>query len=350
MADDHRYDWLDDDAVERLLRGERVADDTPPAGAEELSAALLSLTAHEPSPGSPLPGEEAALAAFRQARAQAPAPRARFGARAGAFGERAGAARSFLRLPVRTALALTLAGCAVGGVAVAAGTGVLPGPFGRAGREPAPASSVAAAEDSGTETVAPGTAGPDATPSGGATGSARPSGRPDAHTTPGSGHGSPSGKASEPGTGPSATPRHDGDGTTGNGHDGHDGDNGTATGTVWAKLCRDYLATSRQGGTVNEDDERTLERTAGGGPSVVREFCERLLAAPDGKGAAGGGGTARDGGVKRDGSGILPRTSSSGLLVLPDVATLGDPGNGAAATPGTTGVASGVTFSGAVAL
>lgn len=341
MADDHRYDWLDDDAVERLLRGERVAGDTPPAGAEELSAALLSLTAHEPSPGSPLPGEEAALAAFRQARAQAPAPRARFGARAGAFGERAGAARSFLRLPVRTALALTLAGCAVGGVAVAAGTGVLPGPFGRAGREPAPASSVAAAEDSGTETVAPGTAGPDATPSGGATGSARPSGRPDAHTTPGSGHGSPGGRASEPGTGPSATPRHDG--TTGN---GHDDDNGTVTGNVWAKLCRDYLAADRQGGTVNKDDERTLERTAGGGPSVVREFCERLLAASDGKGAAGGG-TAGDGGVKRDGSGILPRTSSSGRLDLPGVATLGD---GAPATPGTTGVTSGVTFSGAVAL
>ncbi|CAM5380179.1 hypothetical protein SANTM175S_07200 [Streptomyces antimycoticus] len=82
MAEDHRYSWLDDAAVERLLRGEPVEGqpgapdgrgDESYAEAERLAAVLDAVRRSGP-PARPLrrksalPGEEAAMAAFRAAR------------------------------------------------------------------------------------------------------------------------------------------------------------------------------------------------------------------------------------------------------------------------------------------
>ncbi|MDT3397445.1 hypothetical protein RKE29_12430, partial [Streptomyces sp. B1866] len=85
MADDHRDGWLDDDAVERLLRGEPVeargAEGVRCAWSrareERLAAGLgafaeaVGRTPCEPAGARALPGEEQAVAAFRAARAGA---------------------------------------------------------------------------------------------------------------------------------------------------------------------------------------------------------------------------------------------------------------------------------------
>ncbi|MER7199417.1 hypothetical protein CG723_19405 [Streptomyces sp. CB01635] len=184
MADEHNK-WLDRDAAERLLRGEplEAVDAATRARAARLAETLdaLAVTRVE---GGELRGEAAALAAFRKAResvAEEPGaaplkarharPRGALApvsslhgpvgresdanANAGADGHAAADVGS-VRLarpdarpvrwgrPVRFGLAAAFAGCMIGGVAVAAGTGVLPSPFG--GRnEPGPAASVSAA-------------------------------------------------------------------------------------------------------------------------------------------------------------------------------------------------------------
>ncbi|WOI62799.1 hypothetical protein [Streptomyces fradiae] len=152
MADE-RNEWLDHEAAERLLRGEPVDadDDYTRWQAERLSRALDSArgTPLPAGPSGELPGEEAALTAFRAARAErAAAPRAGAGSDLGSV--RIGGAprparrtgpRGWLR-PARWGLAASVAGLAVGGVAVAASTGVLPAFGGHAA--PQPASSVAA--------------------------------------------------------------------------------------------------------------------------------------------------------------------------------------------------------------
>ncbi|MDT0450612.1 hypothetical protein [Streptomyces hesseae] len=360
MADDHRYDhdWLDDDAVERLLRGEFSAprEDAPgapgapgagtaagfPAGSEaaavakQLDAAFRSLTDIPSAGAAPLPGEEAALAAFREARAASAAPAvtaAPVAARGAALWP-VEALRSFLRRPARTALALALAGCAVGGVAVAAGTGVLPGPFGRSGKEPSPSASVTLADETDVATVAPGAPTPGATPAPGA--SAHPSGRPDPSRTPG-------GKESGPASGSSASPVHgDGDDARdGKGDKGNKGDkpgknddpgalDGAKAGRAWAaKVCREFLANSKGDGSGNangkgldEDEARTLERFAGGS-SAVRAYCERVLAA-DGKGDEDGDGSVWDDLVNRaPRSRSVPRAAAPAPAATPGVTLFG---------------------------
>ncbi|MFI1257259.1 hypothetical protein ACH4U6_26235 [Streptomyces netropsis] len=296
MADDHRYDWLDDDAVERLLRGGTVdsaaLDEATRPAAERLAASLADLRAPAlPGAGAdlPMPGEEAALAAFRAARAEgAPGARASLrSVRGGASGVSVAADepvvrlttparnRSFLRRPVKGALALALAGCALGGVAVAAGTGVLPGPFGSTGSAPAPATSVSAAEDRDTRTLSPGLGDHGGTPSPGATGTRRPSERPSASgsATPGPGSATGrDGKDDGPGESPSAT--------SGQGDDRTDKDGGAKQDPkAYARVCRLLLARQR----VDEDEVRTLER-AQGGAAQLRALCERILkggAVPD---------------------------------------------------------------------
>lgn len=151
MADD-RYNWLDKDAAEQLLRGEPVSA-RHGDGARELEQLLKAAAAAcADMPGTAeLPGEEAAVAAFRRARHGAGV-----GARHRATGEPLPAVhaapttgiaeRTRLARPFRRGFAVALAACAIGGVAVAAGTGVLPTPF---RGDPAPASSVSAAETPG---------------------------------------------------------------------------------------------------------------------------------------------------------------------------------------------------------
>ncbi|MFF4410511.1 hypothetical protein ACFY2W_36390 [Streptomyces sp. NPDC001262] len=331
MADDRRYDWLDDDAVERLLRGEALADtlagdtadDRARADAARLDAALGALRVPAPADGTPLPGEEAALAAFRTARAAerdvavaaAPAGSAAPVVRIGRTAARASAARSLLRRPARSALALALAGCALGGVAVAAGTGVLPAPFGRGGREPAPATSVVA--DSDTETRAPATGEPRTGPSHGAADSGH--GRSAAPSAPGS---------AAPGGGASATP---GGGLPGTASptpappqpdrsrgkdDGRKGDDSHPA--VIAKLCRDYRdATQRNSGKgVDDDTLNALERAAGG--AAVRAYCDHVL----GTSSAPGGGSGDQGeDTEGDGDPRTPlRSVPHPLMGLPDLA------------------------------
>jgi hypothetical protein len=216
MADDDRYRWLNDEAVERLLRGSTVnarstrrggrhaaghnnveaaptsaygrpaaatpswarGSETPgsvpdqrtrEALAEERLAALLDTLVAEQTAtlqalgaartgtvpgeaGAELPGEAAAVEAFRAAFPQAVAEHAGtvditagptesgtvVGRRAARENRRRSRDRhrgtagraSLMGRPLRAGFAMAVAGCAIGGVAVATGAGVLPTPFG----------------------------------------------------------------------------------------------------------------------------------------------------------------------------------------------------------------------------
>ncbi|MFD7342996.1 hypothetical protein ACFV9K_01585, partial [Streptomyces pharetrae] len=71
MADE-QYRWLDRETAERLLRGESP-DAVDPAArdqAERLAETLGALSAPPPPTSEELPGEAAALAAFRKVRAE----------------------------------------------------------------------------------------------------------------------------------------------------------------------------------------------------------------------------------------------------------------------------------------
>ncbi|WP_371662202.1 hypothetical protein [Streptomyces sp. NBC_00280] len=169
MADDDPYRWLDRAAAERLLSGEPLEASLESAGPEardqaDLLAKTLGALSVDIPPGSAeLPGEAAALAAFRKAR---PAPDLTTGApvttelpapdlgsdmglvRVGGFGRSGASPRSGARAarwgrPLRLGLGAALAAGMVGSVAMAAGAGVLPNPFG--GDEPGrPAATVTA--------------------------------------------------------------------------------------------------------------------------------------------------------------------------------------------------------------
>ncbi|WP_369212585.1 hypothetical protein, partial [Streptomyces flavofungini] len=319
MADEQEK-WLDRDAAERLLRGEPLEDVDPHvrAQADRLAQALGALSAgatasgnheadggdrdaalghHEAdraaapgtrpvtAPEGELPGEAAALAAFRAARADS----AKAGARAPyATSAHAAAAARTVRLgraadrpgpsrwgrPVRFGLAAALAGCMIGGVAVAAGTGVLPSPFGKhhepgpaasaspvaTPRTPGPSPSTGAEESSGAlspddsaspddeeTTDAPETARPPEAEAGGAH-SEQPTRRPGGAVKP---------------------PRADG------------------TKDWYRKVviaCRDYRSGELQG-----EKRRRLEEFAKG-PARVEEFCGRILGGGQHQGGQQGGG------------------------------------------------------------
>ncbi|MGW6416135.1 hypothetical protein [Streptomyces sp. NPDC055055] len=300
MADE-RYQWLDQEAAERLLRGEPVdaADDHARTQAKRLSEALGS--ARVPVAGGELPGEAAALAAFRAAaaaRAAAPAP-ARTTAGAGASAETfeldrvrlapvAEPARRWGR-SLRYGLAAAFAAVTVGGVAVAAGTGVLP----LVG--PAPASSVTAGETADTLV------------------SKEPGIRPDPETPPAvpDGDGTPGASPSaDAGSTPSATPDPDGHGDvtpapgrttrdtgTGEGADGgadpgtQGGDaGGNGTADLREKIlraCRDYRS-----GKLDTAGRDRLNRTLRDG-DTLRRYCDRILSG--GTGTSDGTGTPKDG-------------------------------------------------------
>ncbi|KUL37469.1 hypothetical protein ADL22_21140 [Streptomyces sp. NRRL F-4489] len=284
MADD-RYSWLDKDAAERLLRGEpvgsRVGD-----GARELEQLLEAAAAAGTGlpETAPLPGEEAALAAFRQAR-HGPAARPRETARTARAAERAGLAR-----PFRRGFAVALAVCAISGIAVAAGTGVLPTPF--EGGEPAqPGATVTAAESPSlldTERPAATTGGTGRTPT-------PPGGRttaPGATPPPGGSHGT----TPAPGTpAPGGTPGDD---------DGHRSDpDGKDKKKPLLTLCKNY-----ETGNPGALDRDTLERlqAAAGGPGKVHAFCRQYLLTAGRPGSGTGdndGAGGRTGGGKGNGNG-----------------------------------------------
>ncbi|MEU9232884.1 hypothetical protein [Streptomyces subrutilus] len=334
MADE-RDRWLDKAAADRLLRGEPVEPAGPAADprarreAARLRAALDSLAPAAP-PAGELPGEAAAVAAFRAAHAAgvsaspASASRAPVPAAAGpASAERsaataaAGPARSGeplvalghaagLHVPaprrsraVRFGLAAALASVAVGGLAAAAGAGLLDRPV-RDTAGPGPAMSVSADGDPAQGDGSGGsTLDPHLRPTPLRDGAA-PSTSPGASHPPGTegftesggdtrGEGS-SGTSAVGGTG--AGPGPDGkDGNDGKGDregDGTfrtdglpDGSGGETTSRDRdrdrenqrraVELCHDYRA-----GHLNDDRRERLSRLAKG-LSRIPYYCEALL-------------------------------------------------------------------------
>ncbi|MFI1357119.1 hypothetical protein ACH4TV_26575 [Streptomyces sp. NPDC020898] len=167
MADDDRYGWLDRATAESLLSGEPLelspafTDPEARDQAERLAKTLGALSVDLPLSNAELPGEAAALAAFRMSRpatdttltaSPAPVPSSTdMGlVRVGGAGRSGAARRTGFRparwgRPMRLGLGAALAAGMVGSVAVAAGTGLLTNPFG--GAEPGrPAATVSAAE------------------------------------------------------------------------------------------------------------------------------------------------------------------------------------------------------------
>ncbi|MGW4158578.1 hypothetical protein [Streptomyces sp. NPDC004788] len=259
MADE-RYAWLDKEAAERLLRGEAVdpGDQAARDQARLLARALESArTATAPAlgPDGELPGEAAALAAFRKASAE------RAGAAATAPGHSGYADLGAVRLApaaegrrwgrsLRYGLAAAFAAVTVGGVAVAAGTGVLP-----LTHEPGPGSSVdagnitdpsvSASISGGTGSEVPGvpTTGPD-----GRTTTPGPTDGPDA-TTAGTG-----GDTATPGGGT-------GDPVTGD----------AAERDRIVRACQDY----RAGKLADSGRQRLTEALKSG--DTVKRYCDRVL-------------------------------------------------------------------------
>ncbi|MFE9676063.1 hypothetical protein ACFYO5_18330 [Streptomyces sp. NPDC006259] len=272
--------WLNRETAERLLTGEAADNAVAPAHRDEadrLARTLDALAAMSAAPvpeDEELPGEAAALAAFRKLRADrapdpasdfshgealsheksrspgrplphghscsagqacphgpAPAPAedggvVRIGGRARPHGRR----RPRWNRPARLGLATALTVSMVGGVAVAAGTGFLPTPFDDAA--PGPAASVSAAA----------TPAPD---------------KPLVPTTPGAGAGS-----AAPGGGTKGTPAP---GTDGSGGPAPRADDLVAS-------CREKKA----GRALDAERRGTLERAAGGSARVPA-YCTGLL-------------------------------------------------------------------------
>ncbi|SDC72038.1 hypothetical protein [Streptomyces prasinopilosus] len=303
MADE-QYRWLNRETAERLLNGESP-EAAGPAGndqAERLARALGALSAPPPPAGGELPGEAAALAAFREAReertdraAEAVPVGPRAGAARGADvglvrigvppADRSGAGRTSRRTrSVRFGLAAALAAGMVGGAAVLAGTGVLPAPSGVFG----PATT--------TTATGPPERPPAPRPSEkGAPGGATPDDGPDGQDGP-------------PGNADGGTGRRDGPGA-GAGEDGGPAETGVdtgglATGDGRGKQIVSACRALRDGRALPGDRRRLLEGAAGG-PGRVGPYCENVLArhgTGTGPGSApdpgpGSGATAwRDGG------------------------------------------------------
>ncbi|MYW68476.1 hypothetical protein GTY65_31025 [Streptomyces sp. SID8379] len=273
MADEH-YRWLDRDAAERLLRGEpleAVSDDAA-RQALELVAALDALTALSAGPEGELPGEDVALKAFREARAVSAVDGAVTSIGATGSTGRSGRHRvgppaepdrrgPRWGRPVRFGLAAAVAACMVGGVA-AAGSGVLPSPFG--GRDdPAPASSVSAV------------ASPD-----------RPLAPPSPSTTAGGDEALPDGSASpDDGTGSTTPDRSGSAGNKGSPSAPDSKATGNDRGSVLlrreiAEACAKY-----RGGRLSADEKQRLRdsvEASGRSASDIARFCDRVLGRSDG--------------------------------------------------------------------
>ncbi|WP_405535632.1 hypothetical protein OG787_16765 [Streptomyces sp. NBC_00075] len=263
MADDDRYRWLDRATAERLLSGEPLeaslasADPETRDQAERLAKTLGALSVDAPRNDAELPGEAAALAAFRKARPTPDtAPVTEAGrdmglVRVGGFGRSGSRARpARWGRPLRLGLSAALAAGMVGSVAVAAGAGVLPNPF-RDDEPGRPAATVSAAERD------PMLASP--TPDG-SRGKGVPSVRPDGTAGGSVDNGSAGRDEAQEGTaGPDQGPRSDlslpGDWRSG-----------------LASSCRDM----RSGKKLEAERRRALEKAAKGS-TKVSQYCEDTL-------------------------------------------------------------------------
>ncbi|MFD5570214.1 hypothetical protein [Streptomyces cadmiisoli] len=260
MADE-QYGWLDRETAERLLRGEPLDAVDAAAGqrAARLAETLDALSVKPAPTGDELPGEAAALAAFRKARAEredlalpghgasSDAGLVRIGGRV--RGRSSAVRRPRRARPVRLGLAAALAVGMIGGVAVATGTGALPTPF---DDDPGPAASVSAPAppDPGRPSV------PSSPTPGGRTGTTTPDGTPS---------GPPADKPA---------PGHEGRA------EDRDRKRRDRYGKWWEAVvsaCRDL----RRGTDLDPERRRTLERMAGG-RSRVERYCDGVLKGPGG--------------------------------------------------------------------
>ncbi|MGP4010104.1 hypothetical protein [Streptomyces sp. 4N124] len=319
MADE-QYRWLDRETAELLLRGESLeaVDPADHEQAARLAETLGALSAVPPqADDAELPGEAAALAAFRKVRAEKGEPAVVFGgARHGAadaglvrIGVPAGTdRRPRWARPLRLGLAASVAAVMVGGVAAAAGIGLLPTPFG--GDEPAPGASVSAAVSPDRPLVS---TPPRDTPDGG-TGTPEPSGPPS-----GPGAGAPPQNTQPGDKAPDETPgtEHHGDGFR----------------NWWGSVtdaCRDV----RAGKELPPDRRRALEGMAGGSGRVTK-YCKAVLNTADGDGGSGDSDdrSGRDRGDRRgddeqdrggddDGGGIAPGDTGGDNPLLPGLTPL----------------------------
>ncbi|WP_052770583.1 hypothetical protein [Streptomyces sp. CNQ-509] len=332
MGDDDRNTWLDQRAAERLIAGEQLdaGPVLPPADRDtaERLAALLDTAARAARPAldTELPGEQAALAAFRAARAadaagpagpargeeaangRAANGRAANGSRPGCEarvpGRRvpvepvvrlapasAGAApvhRTPRRLRrLRTAAAVTAAGCVLGGVALGAGA-ILRTPPDAPGPSTGPAVSPTATPE--TDRTGGDYADEGAASAGGSRLEERPEGRrdePDTRTAPGGGADGADGAAGPDGT------RDEDAGQGGSGQ----GEEQGAPGNAVRRQCEKFLAERDGEGPVN--DNRSWNRLVreAGGEEAVAGFCEKHFGdgARSDHGTSGGGSDGDDG-------------------------------------------------------
>ncbi|MFW6694689.1 hypothetical protein [Streptomyces sp. MAR4 CNX-425] len=299
MVDD-RYGWLDEDVAERLLRGEPLdfADGSGRRGrhrrwspedraAAERLAAVLARVAESGRPGENgrVPGEQAALAAFRAAqKSTSRASAAEFAAESPFDGRRerrrSGVVRRLKSL--RLSVAGAVAACALGGVAVASGTGVLPAPsfIPDSGGNRSPSVGVTTSaetpgDDDGNGSVAEGGKG---------------SGKDGKDKDSGAGGKDTKGAGGSVGTDPDLPGR----GVIGD-INGQQPPNNPDTEAVLDELCRDFLAAhSGTGPMPGQGRLRVLEQAAGG-PEAVPAYCSNRLDVKTGTPGGGTGGAA-DGG------------------------------------------------------
>ncbi|MFI7010144.1 hypothetical protein [Streptomyces sp. NPDC050145] len=300
MADEHDK-WLDREAAERLLRGEplEAVAEQDALRARRLTAALDSLTALSAGPDGELPGEDAALKAFREARAVPAGDRAAAldtpvtlaGRTARTGRHRGGAAGAPARpgpgdrhgprwgRPVRFGLAAAVAACMVGGVAVAAGTGVLPSPF-DGWSDPSPTTSVSSAPSEE----------PLVSPSGSA--AERGETLPDGERTTDGPSGSPDARdhrdaSQDPrgGTAPSASPG--------------DRASDAARGSEALRRRITETCTKYRTGEIGADEKRQLRESmkeSGRAETDLGRFCDRVLDDPKGSGDDGSDNGGKTGG------------------------------------------------------
>ncbi|WP_327304986.1 hypothetical protein OG730_16595 [Streptomyces sp. NBC_01298] len=342
MADE-RDRWLDEAAADALLRGEQAvpgAEHHVRVRAERLRAALDAL-AEPPPPAEPgglpgeLRGEAAAVAAFSargsvlRAVAQTRAPdTALFGSAdtvvelgAPSAAPCGPAGRGPRRgRPVRFALAAAVASVAVGGLAAAAGTGLLDRPARHtAGELPAVSvtagSSPAALSDGGyAPPLAPSrTTAPRGEPRGGIP---SPGGTPGGEGRTATGPGGTAGVAGDTGSEPSPAGSAGDKGGRGDRsrQGGADGATTETTGgsdregrTGAVELCRDFRA-----GRLDDARREKLVRLAKGLLRVPR-YCQVVL----GLATGGGSGGDKPGSPPADGSPSGPASPSRSLGLVP---------------------------------
>jgi hypothetical protein len=333
MVDD-RYGWLDEDVAERLLRGEpldfaggsgrrgrrRRWSPEDRAAAERL-AAVLARVAESGRSGENgrVPGEQAALAAFRAAQeSESRASAAEFAAESPFDGRRERHRSGMVaRLrSLRLSVVGAVAACALGGVAVASSAGVLPAP--------------SFIQDTGGNR----------SPSVGATTSAETPGGEDGDGSAEEG-GKESGKHGEDDSGEGGKGTKGEGGSIGTDTDppgrgvigdvnGQQPPNDPATEAVLDELCRGYLAAqSGTGPMPGQGRLRVLEQAADGAESVTA-YCSNRLGSSAGTpgGATGGTGGGTSDGSTGGGDEEEPASPSPSVPTSPGTDPGGSSGSG----------------------